>query len=428
MALGIAGGGIGRAAALVAPFIAIPLLYKHLGTAEFGLWTTITSVTAMLAFSDFGIGNSLLTRLSTFQGNGDALAARKYTATAYVALGAIAVTLMLVTAAVVMSPSLVATLLSSEASTPSARLIIATCLILFCLGLPAGVIYRVMYARQQVWLAHLWQFLAAMASIALCYLAVRGGTQGWVAVAAYSSAPIIAMIAASLWYFSRNPEAKPAFKLLDKVTARDLIGLGSGFFVLAVLTSISLNADNLILARNAGLESVAAYAVPAKLASLQSLLVTTLYLPLWSANGEALARGDTGWVKATSRKMSIYGALAVAVVGLVMVLFDKQIMTAWVGQTFPGQRINLALLSALSVAMALTSPYFMILNSKGQVSLQIKLFAIFLVLTVAAKLMFATAQTVWTVPLITLLGYLLIISPAVYSAAVRLLEARPTRP
>ena len=423
--MGVAGGAVGRGAALVAPFIAIPLLYKHLGPVEFGLWTTITSVIGMAAFSDLGIGNGLLTRLSTFHGHNDLLAAKKYTAVAYSVLTAVAFGLMLLAATLLMSPAVLAIVFSSQDISPSSQKIVAVCFFLFCLGLPAGIIYRVMYARQQVWLAHLWQLLAAIASIGFCYLAVAYGAQGWVAVAAYSCAPVATMLLASIWYYRKNISVRPAFNLFDAKAARDLVRLGTGFFVLAILTSISLNVDNLILARNAGLESVASYAVPARLASLLSVIINILCLPLWSANGEALARGDTAWVKSTSRKMSLYGALEVGSIGLIFVAFDKQIMMAWVGKSFEGQRINLALLSALSVLMALTSPYFMVLNARGLVSSQIKLWAAFLIASVSAKLIFTSPQTVWAIPLISFLCYLTIVVPITYISVNLILKKVP---
>jgi O-antigen/teichoic acid export membrane protein len=49
-----------RAVSIAAVLISIPITLKYLGVDRFSVWMTITSLTALLAFADFGLGNGLM--------------------------------------------------------------------------------------------------------------------------------------------------------------------------------------------------------------------------------------------------------------------------------------------------------------------------------------------------------------------------------
>ncbi len=71
--------GIGIATAL----ISVPLTLRYLGAEEYGLWVTITAVTAFLTFANFGLGNGLVNGVSEAQGRNDREAVRRYVSSAF---------------------------------------------------------------------------------------------------------------------------------------------------------------------------------------------------------------------------------------------------------------------------------------------------------------------------------------------------------
>jgi O-antigen/teichoic acid export membrane protein len=58
-----------KISSLIASFLMIPILLNSLGTEQYGVWVTLSSVAAWLMFFDFGLGNSFKNIVSTCEKN-----------------------------------------------------------------------------------------------------------------------------------------------------------------------------------------------------------------------------------------------------------------------------------------------------------------------------------------------------------------------
>lgn len=386
---------------------------------------TAVSVTSMALFVDLGVGNGLLTRVSVAFGASDWDGARAYVTSAYVMLFAVAAfwggvaVLLWAVFNEIGADQFGHGLSASELS------VAFICIGAFLLSLPASVIQRVMYATQQAWLANVWQALGAVAAVALCLLVIRHSSHAWLAVAVYSVAPTIVLWVAAIEFFRRRVEIRPRIKEFSVSRSRDLLGLGLRFFLLSVVTSTALNLDYIIIANKLGPAAVTEYAVPAKLGSLLGLLVTALFLPLWAANGDALASNDYAWVRRTCVKMSLVGSAVVLVAGVLLVIFSDSILNLWMGRSFDGQRSVLFWLAVASVLMAVGSPYQMLLNASDTVIVQVMAWLAFLGASLTLKLILVQRAELWIVPMVTAVCYAATVLPVVINASRRLLTRGP---
>jgi hypothetical protein len=124
--------------------------------------------------------------------------------------------------------------------------------------------------------------------------------------------------------------------------------------------------------------------------------------------------------------MSLLGGLVVATCGIATVALANVLIEAWMGRSFPDQRLLVALVAGFYVIMAITAPYNMILNSMGKTRAQIVAWGVFLCVTVVTKLILTEASSLWIVPLISLVGYGFVISPSMIWIASRHLDRAAT--
>lgn len=413
---GISVGALGRIVGLAAPFVTMPWLVDYLGPRGFGIWITATSLTTMSAFLDLGLGNALLTRLASAFGRDAVDDARDAISSAYAALTMVAVAL-LVLGAVLFALTGPVLLLFDTTPMPGDTAIIGTTLFGFVIGIPISIVYRVYYARQQVAVANYWQILGAALSMLATYFAIRMGAQAWQVTLLYAMAPVAAMLAASAWLYLRQPALRPRSAGVSMPLIGDLLSLGMRFFALAVLTSVFLNLDPIVVAWKAGPEAVTDFAVPAKLGSLLMLLVTTLFLPLWAANGDAIARGDHLWVRRSTRRMSLYGSLLVAVFGVGLVCGGDWLIWLWMRNAYDQQTAVLAAFALFATIMALTSPHMMVLNAMGKVRPQIAAFAVFGAVSMPLKFLLVDVDQIWWAPVISALTYGAVVLPISFLSA-----------
>ncbi len=404
---------MGRLVALAAPFAVMPELLRYLGAESFGVWMTAVSITSAALFLDLGVGNSLLTKLGVSFGREDYISARGYILGAYNILIKITVALLLLVLLVVV---LCVNDVLNFGVTPLGNhdlYIIAICMAAFLVGVPASLIQKILYARQMVLQCNLWQILGAICSVISCYVAIWMSFSSWAVVLAYSLPPVLVMIVATFVFFSSNPALFPDRHDASPILFGELFGLGKRFLCLAVITSVGLNIDNTIIAATLGSESVTEFSVPIKLASLLGLLVTTMFLPLWPANADALVRNDYDWVRRSTIKMSTLGFGLVAAVGIVLVVVSNSLVEMWMGRSFENQGVVLAGQCCLFVLMAFTSPFNMLLNSLSRVRIQIVAWFLFLISTISVKLWLVPVVGFWIIPIVTSAGYMVFIMPLV---------------
>ena len=74
--------------------ISVPLTLHYLGVERFGMWMTISSLIAMLAFADFGIANGVLSAVAEAHGRDDRAALQRIVSSGFFMLTAIAAGLL----------------------------------------------------------------------------------------------------------------------------------------------------------------------------------------------------------------------------------------------------------------------------------------------------------------------------------------------
>jgi O-antigen/teichoic acid export membrane protein len=313
-------------------FVSVPLVYGQLGTEQFGLWMTITSIVVAMQFADLGIGNGLLNMIAVANARDNREYARRAVTSS---IGILAMLGMVVLAFFgILYPfvdwtkiySLSTPALGSEAG-------IATAIMVACLALnlPLLTAQRVQMGYQDGFKANVWISLGSALSLAgvLFCSRMEAGLPAFVLAAL--GGPVVA--AALCWIYEfllARPWLFPSCRYFDATTGKRVVKDGAIWTLFQLMAFIGIALDNLIISYFFGVEAVAKYAVMSKL--LTGLLIAQmLSAPLWPAFAEAIERGDLAWARRTfQRSMAICAGLGLAG-GAVMAFLSPWIIQWWVG-------------------------------------------------------------------------------------------------
>ena len=295
------------------------------------MWMTISSISAMLAFSDFGMGNGLLSKVASASGRDDRESAARSVASAFFMLTGMAfITLSVLAISYRFTPWGRILNLSSVIGNAEAGPAVAIFCVCFALNLPLGVVQRVQMAYQETYQSNLWQCLGSVAGFAalLCVIHARAGLP-WL-IAAFSGTPVLVNgLNLCVQFKIVRPWLAPRLRNFDLAGSKELLGTGLLFLSIQVGASIAFYADNFIIAQLLGPSEVARYSVGVRLFSIVSLIPQILFAPLWPAYGEAHARGDMQWIRTTLRRTALFGLAISGSVGLCLLAVAPWFIARW---------------------------------------------------------------------------------------------------
>jgi len=374
-----------RGLSMTVSLLTVPLTANYLGKDRYGLWATIASFTAMLAFADLGLGNGLLTAISEAHGKNDSAGARRMISSAGAMLLGMG---MLIAATFALAYPFIRfdelfnikdPLAAAEAG--PAMIALVAC---FALSIPLGLVQKVQLGYQEGVASSAWTMLGNALQIGALLLVIllRGGLP-WL-VLAMVGAPVLATVINGVVIFGgRHRDLLPRVSDVHRGTVIVLLRSGWMFMVLHVVSAMVFASDNFVISRVLGLDAVADYNVPMRLFALVTVVVGAALQPLWPAYGEAASRGDVGWVFRTLRRSLVLAATLSLGASLALVIFGPWLIDLWMqmGRWLHGSTADpvvvhptfalLAGMGAWSVLYALGAAVAMFLNGCGKVRPQV---------------------------------------------------------
>jgi len=337
----------------VLALLTVPLTIGYLGAERYGLWTTITSLLAMMTFFDFGIGHGLMTEVAAASGRGEARLGRLVSSGFYLELllsGILFGSIVWLSASGDLGTWFGLESPRALAEAPPVVLLVGAG---FCITMALSAVVRVQSGLQDGYITLLWHAAGVVLTL-VALITASSFKAGLVPlVGAMVAAPALALTGNFVWFFFvRRPDLCPRPSAFDGNLARGLLGSGSAFMIISLSSALGQLSDNFVIARLGGAAAVPDLAVPAKLFQLLLLPATLLVGPLWPAYGEAHARGDAAWVVRTLWRSTLV-SVGIALGGCVVLL----LVGSWLVGVWSQQEVQapLAVLWPLGLAACLTA-------------------------------------------------------------------------
>jgi O-antigen/teichoic acid export membrane protein len=300
----------------VTMLVSVPIALQHLGEERFGLWVTLTSLTAFLALTDLGIGSSVVNAVARAVGRGDRLGAAASVSSAFFMLllqGALVLGGFAAAYGYIDWPAVfgVQTDLAKAEVGPALTVLVA----IVALHQPMGMVQRVREGFQEGFRNTPWQIGGSLLALAGLLLAARLGLGLPWLVLATAGGPLTASVANNIEHFGRDrPWLRPHWSSVAPDVGRGLLASGLIFLALGLLAFVGIYSDNLVISHLLGSAAVTEYALVQRLSFVAYLFQASI-ITLWPAYGEAMARGDNTWVRRAFKRsltFSLAGAVGIA--------------------------------------------------------------------------------------------------------------------
>ena len=365
--------GLAKIISVATALISVPLTLHYLGAERYGMWMTISSLAAILAFADLGIGNGMLNAIAAAHGRDDRTAIRGYVSSGFFALGLVSSILLCLFAATYRfvpwaSIFNVQTDIARQEVGPA----VAGFFACFALSIPLAIVQRVQMALQRGFLSSLWQCLASTFGLmgVLFSIHYQAGLP-WLVFAFVGTPLAVSALNSVIFFGYMQPEIAPARRAITRDAATQLVRTGSLFLVLQLVAAVAYSSDSFVIAQLLGASSVVEYAVPERLFSLITMLLAMVLAPLWPAYGEAIARGDVAWVRRTLRRSVAAAAALAFVFSFPLVWLAPWIIKLWVGKTVVPSMPLLLSLAVWKTIEAGASSLAVFLNGANVVRIQL---------------------------------------------------------
>ena len=395
--------------AVVVPFVTLPLFLNYLGEERYGVYATVGAVAMWLGLTNAGLGLGLINRLADCYVSGDQQLARRYVSSLIVVSLAIMLAATVVLAAVtpfvnwhVLFPA------------EGARAVRETPWAVFAAGavtffgifvaLPASIYAAYQELHRNNW----WDAAARVASLAAC-VAVVYTPWGLVGVIlAASGVPALVRFVNLLYQLTvEKPWLRPSPRLFEFALVKRVMGEGICFFVLQMAVIALFQTDKIIISAMINPAEVTAYDAVGRLFLAGYGLFMMFLMPLWSAHGESLRRGDLAWVRKSLRNSLLLGCGLLLVLGVVLTLFGRPIVRFWTRQDIEFSRSLVVALTGLFVLRVWVDCRSTILNSAGILGPQMVFFgahaAANLVLAVVLARWYGVEGVAWATVITSLL-------------------------
>ena len=403
------GGIAARVVALAVSLATIPLAIGYLGPEQYGLWVTITAVTAMLTFADFGLGNGLMNAVAGAYGRDDRAAAQRAVSSAFLMLGGVAAAATIAFALAYGSvPWAGLANVSSEPAASEAAPTVLVFFLCFVVSLPLSLVQRIQYGYQEGFEVSAWTAVGSVLALIGVVGAIQmGATLPWLVLAVAGGPVVATALNAFVLFTRRHPDLRPRAHLASSRVATGLIRVGLLFFVLQLAVAVAFQSDVVVAAQILGPAAAAEYAVTFRLFFLVPTLLSMAFLPLWPAYGEAIARGDLRWLRRTLVRTTVGGIAVTVVSSAFLLVFGRDVLRIWLGPVFDPPfmlLLGLALWAVISTAFTSIS---MVLNGATLIGFQVVVAIAMAVSSIAASIYlgneFGLAGVIWG----TLLAYVL---------------------
>lgn len=349
----------------------IPVTLRILDDYNYGVWITIFNVLAWVQIFDIGIGNGLRNNLTISLAKKDFVNAQKFVSTAYITVFLVSVIVILIFLIPWNFISWHKVFGVSFQMEVQLFYLIGTTFLFTVLQFSLNLISTILSADQKPAFGALTLTIANTITLAL--LIFFGGyikhNLLFIGVL-YTAVPLIVFSIISLWLFNSNYNfLKPRLIYFDFTKIRQLLNIGSHFFIIQIAVLVLFQTDTLIISHLFSPNDVTKYNILLRYFSILTMVANILMAPLWSAYTEAHSQKDYTWIKSTLRQQFTFFLFFIAF-AIILCFCAPILIPYWINKNLNLNSTFIVLMALFSLTSIWNNIFSFFLNGVGKFKVQ----------------------------------------------------------
>lgn len=368
-----------KAASILSSLLLVPMTINYVNPTQYGIWLTLSSVIGWIAFFDLGLGNGFRNKFAEAKAQGDTLLARQLLSTTYFAIGSIIGVVLIVALAINSFVDWSAFLKVSPVYMEELHKIFIVVCTFTCINMVANVFSSLLAADQKTGYSSVITCIGQYLSLLVIFVLTKTTSGSLYNLALYySGIPCLVIVVVSLYmfFFSKYKVYRPGFKYIKVSLVRNILQLGTQFFVIYLCLIAIFQIVNIVITREIGPLGVTQYNIANKYFNIVYMLMNIIVSPFWSAITDAYVKKDYAWiVSMRNRLMRCW--LCMLVCCAFMVPMSSLFYRIWIGQSVEMPLEISVAMAFLIVAQSYGSIFMTMINGIGTVRIQMVVYVLF---------------------------------------------------
>lgn len=313
-----------------ANLVIVPLTLNYLGAENYGFFITLITTLGWLLLFDFGVGNSLKNLIAEAATRENSIELSRIYSNGLLLLGTVFILFSLIAFAVTSFIPWARVFNIATIAEHDLYLIVLTSILIYLLNMMLALSANIYYGFQQGYIANIFGAMGNLIGLFCIYSAIQAHASIHVLILCYLLGFIIANTASYIYLvFYDKKYLKFHLRLLDKKILKRIMSLGMAFWGTSIIATILFSLDNIMITQFLGPEKIAEYNPIMRLFQIIIQANGLLFISLWPAYTDAIARKDWIWIKHSlkrSLKMIVYLFLPFV---LVLMFFGPEIIKIW---------------------------------------------------------------------------------------------------
>ena len=359
----------------------VPLSLHYLGETRYGIWLTISSVVTWFSVLNIGLGNGMRNKLAKSLSSEDYELAKEYVSTTYAAISAIMVVFLVIFLIANNFINWVSILNAPSQFKSELSLLAIIVFSSFAIRMVMQLVTTIAIATQEPAVSNVINLINKLLILLGIFILYKIKLTSLVLFGLlYMAIPLVILLGASFYFFTGiYSNLRPSYRSIKPELIKDLLNLGTQFFVLEVGAIILMTTDNVIITQLFRPSEVTKYQIVNKYFSFVLTFFIVMISPLWSAVTEAFHEKDFNWIKRTiNNYLKVIAGLSIVVI--LMFVLSNRVYNLWLGYNIHIPILLSGLFAVYILLRIISSLFTNFVNGTGylRISLATSLFAIIL--------------------------------------------------